>query len=131
MVPAISTSPCTSRTGGISSVNSARNRWPGRRTMRAPWIGQLKCWASRASSGLAIVRWPKNVTGRIVRLAVKHRAVEFIGRGADRGQFPVAEVRGEDQGRLAVVLQLLEALDRGRLERNAAVLGMEIGILVP
>ena len=78
MVPAMSILPCASRAGAIASVISPRKRLPGRRIMRMPWIGQSKWRASRAISGLALVRRPKKVT-------VDAAHVVLIDQHADMG----------------------------------------------
>ena len=67
-----------------------------------------------ASHGLAadLVHGPRN--GGIVGRPEHRRGVETVAGGADRRQFPVAEMGGEDQSGPAVVLQgdeIVDALD--------------------
>ena len=51
--------------------------------------------------------------------------------GRERRQFPIAEMAGEDQRRLAVVPDLVEQLFGPRRELDAAVLVGMVGIIVP
>ena len=52
--------------------------------------------------------------------AIEQGAIEPVRGRGDRRQLPVAEMRGEDEGRLAVVAQAIETLDRRRRDLDAA-----------
>ncbi len=58
---------------------------------------------------------------------VKDRAIEPVGDGGERGDFPVAEMAGEEQRRLAVIPELLEQPRAARIELDTAVLFRMLG----
>ena len=70
------------------------------------------------------------VGGLDVRPAEQDRSIQPMRDGGQRRQFPIAEMAGEDQRRLAVVPHLVEQFAGPLRQFDAAVLGM-IAIVIP